>query len=155
MFSREAPDEDDFFKDTRMSFGDHIEALRRHLWRAIGGLLVCCVIGFILDFIGLAVGVPQIGVGRPLFAIIEVPVKKAVETYNANQMKKFKAKLKESKPDDEIRATSTLTLKYFPWQLIKMTGGPLKLNAVKPMQLRVQDSDPAGPEAGPIWIDAE
>ena len=27
-------DPDDFFAETRMSFGDHIEDLRTHLWRA-------------------------------------------------------------------------------------------------------------------------
>ena len=30
-------DPDDFFAETRMSFGDHIEDLRTHLWRAIKG----------------------------------------------------------------------------------------------------------------------
>ena len=46
MFSRETPDEDDFFKDTRMSFGDHIEELRYHLIRAILGLIVGIAISF-------------------------------------------------------------------------------------------------------------
>ena len=99
MFSRETPDEDDFFSDTRMSFGDHIEALRKHLWRAIGGLVVCCVIGFVLDGIGLAFGTMQIGIGRPLFVIIEAPVKEAIEEYNANQDKKFAEEA--MKPDSE------------------------------------------------------
>src|SRR4051794_35763200 len=31
-------DPDDFFVETRMSFGDHIEELRRYLWKAIAGL---------------------------------------------------------------------------------------------------------------------
>ena len=89
MFSREAPDEDDFFSETRMSFGDHIEALRTHLWRAIAGLVVCLVIGFVLDGIGLAFNTNKIGIARPLFVIIEQPVREAINEYNDIQDKKF------------------------------------------------------------------
>jgi sec-independent protein translocase protein TatC len=39
-------DPDDFFADTRMSFGDHIEELRTHLWRAIYGFGVALFISF-------------------------------------------------------------------------------------------------------------
>jgi sec-independent protein translocase protein TatC len=39
-------DPDDFFADTRMSFGDHIEDLRKHLWRAIKGFLLALVVSF-------------------------------------------------------------------------------------------------------------
>jgi sec-independent protein translocase protein TatC len=102
MFSRETPDEDDFFKDTRMSFGDHIEALRTHLWRAIAGLLVCCLIGFALDLIGLAFGTMKIGVARPLFVIIEGPVKEAIAKYNAKQDKKFEEEAKNEGSEAEV-----------------------------------------------------
>ncbi len=50
--SNGAPDPDDFFADTRMSFADHIEDLRSHLWRAIKGFLVAMIFSF---FIGRAV----------------------------------------------------------------------------------------------------
>src|SRR5262245_16736679 len=36
-------DSEDLFADTRMSFGEHIEELRTHLWRAIVGFLICLV----------------------------------------------------------------------------------------------------------------
>jgi sec-independent protein translocase protein TatC len=56
--SRIAPTEydEDFFADTRMSFGDHIEDLRSHLLRAIYGFCVALVLGifasyYVLDFI--------------------------------------------------------------------------------------------------------
>lgn len=50
------PDADDLFADTRMSFGDHIEELRSHLWRAIIGFFIAMVLSFtyswwVLDFI--------------------------------------------------------------------------------------------------------
>src|SRR5207248_9362524 len=49
-------DPDDLFSDTRMSFGDHLEELRTHLWRALAGFLIGLVFGFfvcpiVLDFI--------------------------------------------------------------------------------------------------------
>jgi sec-independent protein translocase protein TatC len=42
----EAPDPEDMFKDTRMSFGDHIEDLRTHLLRALKGLAIGMIFGF-------------------------------------------------------------------------------------------------------------
>src|SRR5437016_8194099 len=53
-----ARDPDDFFTETRMSFGDHIEELRLHLWRAIGGLILCLFLGFILDGFGYGLDLP-------------------------------------------------------------------------------------------------
>ncbi len=41
-------DPDDLFKDTRMSFGDHLEDLRLHLWRAIIGFLIAMVVSFFI-----------------------------------------------------------------------------------------------------------
>jgi sec-independent protein translocase protein TatC len=41
-------DPDDFFADTRMSFGDHIEDLRTHLIRAIKGFLIALFVSFFL-----------------------------------------------------------------------------------------------------------
>jgi sec-independent protein translocase protein TatC len=43
-----APDPDDYFKDTRMSFVDHIEDLRNHLWRAIYGFLIALLGSFFI-----------------------------------------------------------------------------------------------------------
>lgn len=36
-------DPEDMFADTRMSFGDHLEELRTHLWRAIKGFLIAMI----------------------------------------------------------------------------------------------------------------
>lgn len=45
---QEFDDPDDFFKDTRMSLGDHIEDLRKALWRAVKGFLVAVIFGFMV-----------------------------------------------------------------------------------------------------------
>jgi len=42
----ESPDPEDMFKDTRMSFGDHIEDLRTHMIRALKGLVIGMIVGF-------------------------------------------------------------------------------------------------------------
>ena len=34
----------DLFDDTTMSFGEHLEVLRIHLWKAVIGLLICVMI---------------------------------------------------------------------------------------------------------------
>src|SRR5436305_11269462 len=101
-------DPDDFFSETRMSFGDHIEELRGYLWRAIGGLILCLFIGFIFDAIGYLTDWPlypgaktghlrvsywvslvkndpvspgerlKFGIGVPLMQIIQDPVEEAL-----------------------------------------------------------------------------
>ncbi len=69
-----------------MSFGDHLEVLRKHLWRAIYGLGICMSIGFALDALGDAINVPSIGIGRPLMNIIQDPVRQAlVEFYDKRE----------------------------------------------------------------------
>jgi sec-independent protein translocase protein TatC len=42
------PDPDDLFADTRMSFGDHLEDLRVHLWRALAGFGVAMVFSLLI-----------------------------------------------------------------------------------------------------------
>jgi len=58
---------DDLFKDTTMTFGEHLEELRVCLWRAIVGL----VIGFLL---GLAVG-------RSVVLWIQAPLQSALKEF--------------------------------------------------------------------------
>jgi sec-independent protein translocase protein TatC len=89
MSAQPAFDEDDYFHDTRMSFGDHLEVLRKHLWRAIYGLLICMVIGFALDALGNALDNPYIGIGKPLMDIIQEPVRKALIEFYDNRREKF------------------------------------------------------------------
>jgi sec-independent protein translocase protein TatC len=44
------PDPEDFFADTRMTFGDHLEELRLHLWRAFAGFGVALFFSFFIGF---------------------------------------------------------------------------------------------------------
>ena len=62
------PDEypDDIFKDTRMTFGEHIDELRTRMIRAIYVLMVFLVLGFILDAIWESIGNDKVTIGKPM-----------------------------------------------------------------------------------------
>jgi sec-independent protein translocase protein TatC len=62
-----SPDPDDYFSETRMSFGDHLEDLRIHLWRAIAGFCIALVFGFFL--------------GKPVERFIAAPVEEQLQRY--------------------------------------------------------------------------
>jgi sec-independent protein translocase protein TatC len=83
-----APDPDDMFSDTRMSFGDHLEDLRFHLIRAGIGFLV----GMIFSIFFL---------GKPVLEIIAAPVKKELFKFQLrnfhNRKAEFDQILREAK----------------------------------------------------------
>lgn len=55
----------DLFADTTMSFGEHLEALRSHLWKAIAGVALGCIICLF--------------VGEWIVTVIRYPLDKALE----------------------------------------------------------------------------
>jgi sec-independent protein translocase protein TatC len=65
--SSQQPDPDDYFADTRMSFGDHIEELRTHLWKAIAGFLIALVFSFFI--------------GKPVLGFIAAPVERELQRF--------------------------------------------------------------------------
>src|SRR5262245_66165219 len=81
-------DPDDFFQDTRMSFGDHIEDLRKHLWRAVKGFFVALIFGF--------------AIGRQVLMFIAKPVEDQLKVFYDKRMKDTLEKRKQGN-DDEIR----------------------------------------------------
>ena len=76
-------DPDDMFADTRMSFGDHIEDLRRHLILAVAGFLV-----------GMLV---SLAFGKPVLRFIAEPVETQLaefqKRYNLEKEKEIREKL--------------------------------------------------------------
>jgi sec-independent protein translocase protein TatC len=99
---RRHPDYDeDFFKDTRMSFGDHLEELRGRMWRAIKGLGLCLVIGFILDGIGDQLGYKWLGIGKPMLKIITDPVEEQVKEFYRKRNEKVRAQVADADPGDK------------------------------------------------------
>jgi sec-independent protein translocase protein TatC len=85
MSNGNPPDPDDFFAETRMSFGDHIEELRVHLWRAIYGF-------------GIAV-FASIFIGHIVVDYITAPVKQQLREYYIRHQKRV---LEQQAGDPEL-----------------------------------------------------
>jgi sec-independent protein translocase protein TatC len=129
-----ARDPDDFFSETRMSFGDHIEELRLHLWRAIGGLAFCLVIGFVLDAIGYytewRIGRYEFGIGRPLMQIIQQPVEDALRDYKKRDREKQLKKAREDvanerKAAEEANKPREIIVHLSPDAVAQIRGVPV------------------------------
>lgn len=90
---------DDIFAETRMSFGDHIEELRTHLIRAIQGLLVVLIGGFILDALGQYLKMDNLGIGRPMLKVIVDPAESQVRAFYARRNEQARQKLLAERPD--------------------------------------------------------
>jgi sec-independent protein translocase protein TatC len=93
------PDPDDFFADTRMSFGDHIEDLRRHLWRAIYGFGIALFISFFF--------------GHIVVRFITAPVKNELTRFYNKRVKKLLTQQRE-----QGRQEKTNEQTVFRYQLI-------------------------------------
>ena len=105
MFGRRnnrSPEDEDFFKESRMSFGDHLEELRSRMWRALYGLGICLVIGFILDGVGDYVGKPWIGIGKPMLKVITDPVEEQVKIFNLKRAEDVRKKQAQDRKDEVV-----------------------------------------------------
>jgi sec-independent protein translocase protein TatC len=101
--------DEDFFKESRMSFGDHLEELRTRMWLAIKGFGLCLIIGFVLDGIGSALDLPWLGIGRPMYDVITAPVEeKLTEFYHA----KNESIRKRAAENKEEKLSQTIDMRY-------------------------------------------
>ena len=80
MSNGQLKDPDDFFAETRMSFGDHIEELRTHLWRAIYGFLIALFFSFFL--------------GKYVMNLITAPVKAQLDRFYERRVRAVLAEKK-------------------------------------------------------------
>lgn len=78
-------DPEDYFAETRMSFGDHIEELRTHLLRAIGGFFVGMLIAF--------------AISNYVFHFITRPVEEQLMVFYERRVAKELDKLNAGDPD--------------------------------------------------------
>lgn len=125
-----------------MSFGDHIEELRKYLLRAIYGLLVVLVGGFFLDGIGEYLESDYIGLGRPMLQVIVYPAESQVRAFYARRNEKALKKLTEIQSDvtevERIKQklkrneqdTSCLTSE----ELATMRGAPIEMPVLLPVK---------------------
>lgn len=82
-------DSDDYFASTRMSFGDHLEDLRKHLIRAGLGFAIC----FFLSFF----------IGQYVLGIIKAPVESQLRAYREEQVIKMETMFREGNPTPEMK----------------------------------------------------
>ena len=87
--------------DTRMSFGDHLEELRTHLWKAGGGFIAIVLACFLLDAIGY-VADTRIGVARPIMDLIAHPVEQELRTRHQRRKDQALKLLQERTSETEI-----------------------------------------------------
>jgi len=103
---RQYPEYDeDFFKDTRMSFGDHLEELRTRMWRAIKGLGFFLILGFILDGIGDRLGLPWLGIGKPMLKVITRPVEEQVRQFYEERNNRIRGEVARADADSKLNKT--------------------------------------------------
>jgi sec-independent protein translocase protein TatC len=125
--NRRHPDYDeDFFQDTRMSFGDHLEELRTRMWRALKGLGLCLFIGFILDGIGDRAGLPWLGIGKPMLKVVTEPVEEQVKKFYEERNERIRKEVAEA-PADDRRNTTVEVRTRLPVQPFLDTFDGLKL----------------------------
>ena len=114
MAVRERSDHsEDYFAESRMSFGDHIEELRFHLWRAVIGFGFCIMIAFALDGFGYITGWP-IGVGRPAMDFISAPVTEQLEKFYNRRLQQVMEKLESDPTLGGINVPSEFIQQGFP-----------------------------------------
>lgn len=91
--------DEDFFADTRMSFGDHLEDLRSHLLRAVYGFVLAFVIAIFLSYY--------------ILDFIKAPVDKALLNYHLDNytntqyqtskvLNELRERIEKAKPDDPL-----------------------------------------------------
>ncbi|QDT40416.1 Sec-independent protein translocase protein TatCy [Gimesia alba] len=85
------PHSHDLFDESTMSFGDHLEALRIHLWKALIGLAIC-VVGALF-------------IGHKIVAVVRAPIDAALKEYNLDPVTEEDSEKKEQKTVAELIAS--------------------------------------------------
>ncbi len=133
---------DDIFAHSRMSFGDHIEELRKYLLRAIYGLLAVLFGGFILDNVGATLGNPYIGLGRPMLQVIVEPAESQVRAFYNRRYEKALTRLaaSQSDPEEVKRVQAKLedndldTSKLTDAERTVLRGAPVEMPVILPVK---------------------
>jgi sec-independent protein translocase protein TatC len=93
------PDPEDFFADTRMTFGDHLEELRLHLWRALAGFGVALILCFFI--------------GKSAVDFITRPVKEQLRTFYNRRVEKTMKELQSDAALQKVNRPTGFTRVYF------------------------------------------
>jgi sec-independent protein translocase protein TatC len=106
-------DSEDMFADTRMSFGDHLEDLRIHLWRAIIGFVIAMVLSLVI--------------GKPFLDIFIIhPVEVQLQEFYDHLYAKQKDRVLkdvEKNPDQAANQPRLVDLQFDRNQLLDIVQG--------------------------------
>jgi len=92
---------EDMFDKSRMSFGDHIEDLRKRLLKAVYALFACVLGSFLLDYVGEQLKIPYLGVGRPMVRVITEPAESQVKAFYERRNQRNQSRLLLTDPSAE------------------------------------------------------
>jgi sec-independent protein translocase protein TatC len=112
-------DPDDFFADTRMSFGDHIEDLRVHLFRALKGFFIACIFAF--------------AIGKEVLAFIAQPVSDQLQAFYDRRTQKTLDALNNG--DSKVQKANEpvwIQVAFLSGQLKQIAGGEAAKKVDKP-----------------------
>jgi sec-independent protein translocase protein TatC len=84
-----------------MSFGDHLEELRRRLWWAVSGFVLFVGFVFSLDGIGYLTKT-TIGIGKPVMEAIAAPVERELQRFHDRRADKIIQSFQSGKQPTEI-----------------------------------------------------
>lgn len=87
------PQSHDLFDESTMSFGDHLEALRIHLWKALIGLAICVVLALFI--------------GHKIVAVVRAPIDSALKEYNLDKLPEEESPEQQKSIEDLIASLST------------------------------------------------
>jgi sec-independent protein translocase protein TatC len=120
-------DPDDFFSDTRMSFGEHLEDLRTHLWRAVKGFFLAVFLSFFI--------------GKQVLQFIAAPVEQQLGEFYDRRVRQ----VEEDKANDpELKMKNRLTpqqLLFSREELEQQLGLDLNPNVIKTLRLTLVSED--------------
>jgi len=135
---------DDFFAQTRMSFGDHLEELRWRMWAALKGLLFCLVLGFVLDSVGTMMDWPNFGIGKPVLELIKKPVEDQMNRFYDNRawqaIEDQMGPIKETNPElrRKVEEQRREKKRYFMEQSERMRlSSSEELNIPQPLAVKI------------------
>jgi sec-independent protein translocase protein TatC len=117
-------DSEDLFAHTRMSLGDHIEELRRHMILALIGFFIGMVLGFF--------------VSKPIVEQINAPVEQALMRMYNNRMERARQKYLEKDPTVMgADAPKQVRVKVMPAALAKMLNLPAEGLSDEPQEMEM------------------
>lgn len=125
-------DDDDLFRSSTMTFGEHLEELRTCLIRASAGLFITVAIGFF--------------VARPVVQMIEEPLRRALGDYYSNRAMETAAEWQPRSPDGVKLPYSEAEIK----DAVERHGLSFELREVHPDRLARLLGRPSATDDTPI-----